>query len=304
MLRVQRQSLNDSGLELETLEMNLVAEAPAKINRELRVGPRRPDGFHEILSRFCAIDFSDRLEVEESDRLEVFCSGLPVPCDDTNLVSGAARRLADRLGVAPRARIRLEKRVPAGSGLGGGSADAAVTLLLLSRLWDSRLRQEELSEVAARLGGDVPFFLSGGEADVAGRGERVTPLGDSPPQELLLWIPPFSISTAQVYAAFDRLTGSAAVSLPDGLEIETKGSFLGPNDLASAVLEIEKQMENYVMSARQVASESGITGSGSALLLFGVDPEGEKRLTQVHPEATMRRVRTLTREEYRRRTSA
>ena len=170
--------------------MVLIAEAPAKINRELRVGPRRPDGFHEIRSRFCAIDFCDRLEVEESDRLELSCSGVPVPCGDTNLVARAARALADRLGVASGARIRLEKRVPAGAGLGGGSADAAVTLLLLSKLWSSRLRQEELSEVAARLGSDVPFFLSGGEADVAGRGERVTPLGDSPPQELLLWIPP------------------------------------------------------------------------------------------------------------------
>ncbi len=283
--------------------MVLIAEAPAKINRELRVGPRRPDGFHEIRSRFCAIDFCDRLEVEESDRLELSCSGVPVPCGDTNLVARAARALADRLGVASDARIRLEKRVPAGAGLGGGSADAAVTLLLLSKLWSSRLRQEELSEVAARLGSDVPFFLSGGEADVAGRGERVTPLGDSPPQELLLWIPPFSISTAEVYATYDRLTATAA-PLPDRLEIETKRSFLGPNDLASAVLETEEQMEDYLLSARQVASESGISGSGSALLLFGVGPEGEKRLAQTHPEATLRRVRTLTREDYRRRTTA
>ena len=116
--------------------MVLIAEAPAKINRELRVGQRRPDGFHEIRSRFCAIDFCDRLEVEESDRLELSCSGVPVPCGDTNLVARAARALADRLGIASGARIRLEKRVPAGAGLGGGSADAAVTLLLLSKLWE------------------------------------------------------------------------------------------------------------------------------------------------------------------------
>jgi 4-diphosphocytidyl-2-C-methyl-D-erythritol kinase len=283
--------------------MVLIAEAPAKINRELRVGQRRLDGFHEIRSRFCAIDFCDRLEVEESDRLELSCSGVPVPCGDTNLVARAARALGDRLGIETGARIGLEKRVPAGAGLGGGSADAAVTLLLLSKLWSSRLRPEELSEVAARLGSDVPFFLSGGEADVAGRGERVTPLGDSPPQELLLCIPPFSISTAEVYATYDRLTATAA-PLPDRLEIETKRIFLGPNDLASAVLETEGQMEDYLLSARQVASESGISGSGSALLLFGVGPEGEKRLAQIHPEATLRRVRTLTREDYRRRTTA
>lgn len=283
--------------------MILRAEAPAKINRELRVGPRRSDGFHEIRSRLCAIDFSDRLEVEESDRLELSCSGLPVPCGDTNLVARAARALADRLGIAPAARIRLEKRVPAGAGLGGGSADAAVTLLLLSKLWSARLPEQELSEVAVRLGSDVPFFLFGGEADVTGRGERVSPLDDSPPAELLLWIPPFSISTAHVYAAYDRLTGTAAL-LPDHPEIETTRNFLGPNDLASAVLETDGRMEDYLQSARQVASESGITGSGCALLLFGVGPEGERRLAQAHPEATLRRVRTLGREEYRRRTSA
>ena len=281
--------------------MILSAEAPAKINRELRVGPRRPDGFHEVRSRLCSIDFSDRLDVEESDRLDLSCSGVPIPCDGTNLVARAARALADRIGIAPGARIRLEKRVPAGAGLGGGSADAAVTLLLLSRLWRSRLRQEELSEVAARLGSDIPFFLHGGEADVAGRGERVTPLEDSPPTQLFLWIPPFSVSTARVYAAYDR--SETAAGLPDALEIETTRNFLGPNDLASAVLETERQMEDYLRLARQVAPESGITGSGAALLLCGLDPEGERRLAQVHPEATLRRVRTLSREEYRRRTS-
>jgi 4-diphosphocytidyl-2-C-methyl-D-erythritol kinase len=282
--------------------MVLSAEAPAKINRELRVGPRRPDGFHEIRSRLCSIDFSDRLEVEESDRLDLSCSGKPIPCDETNLVARAACALADRIGIAPGARIRLEKRIPVGAGLGGGSADAAVTLLLLSRLWSSRLRREELSEVAARLGSDIPFFLHGGEADVAGRGERVTPLKDSPPAQLFLWIPPFSVSTAQVYDAYDR-SGTAA-GPPDSLEIETTRNFLGPNDLASAVLDTERQMEDYLRLARQVAPEAGITGSGAALLLFGLNPEGERRLAQAHPEATLRRVRILSREEYRRRTSA
>jgi 4-diphosphocytidyl-2-C-methyl-D-erythritol kinase len=282
--------------------MVLSAEAPAKINRELRVGPRRPDGFHEIRSRLTSIDFSDRLEVEESDRLELSCSGIPVPCDDTNLVARAARALADRIGIAPCARIRLEKRVPAGAGLGGGSADAAVALLLLSKLWSSRLRQEELSELAARLGSDVPFFLHGGEADVAGRGERVIPLEDSPPRQLHLWIPPFSVSTAQVYAAHERPGGAAA--LPGRLEIEKTRNFLGPNDLASAVLETESEMEDYLRLARLEARESGITGSGSALILVGLGPGGEERLAQAHPEATVQRVRTLSREEYRRRTSA
>src|SRR5438552_6779603 len=178
--------------------MLLRAEAPAKINRELRVGARRPDGFHEIRSRFCTIDLADRLEIEEAAGLEITCAGIPVPEGDSNLVARAARRLAEELGIAPRARIRLEKRIPVGAGLGGGSADAAVTLLLLSRLWDSPLSAAGLSDVAASVGSDVPFFLQGGEADVTGRGERVTPREDGPARELLLLVPPFSIATRDV----------------------------------------------------------------------------------------------------------
>jgi 4-diphosphocytidyl-2-C-methyl-D-erythritol kinase len=282
--------------------MILDAEAPAKINRELRVGGRRADGFHEIRSRFCTIDLADRLEVEESERLEISCSGIPVPEGGDNLVARAAKGLAEELGIEPRARIRLEKRIPAGAGLGGGSADAAVTLLLLSRLWEAPLPEEDLTRVAARLGSDVPFFLFGGEADVGGRGERVSPREDPPARELLLLVPPFSIATADVYAAYSRRTGGAA-RLPERLEIDTTRNFLGPNDLISAVLEIQGQMADYLRSARQVASEVGITGSGSALVLCDVSSDGERDLARIHPGASLHRVRTLGREDYRRRTT-
>ena len=278
------------------------AEAPAKINRELRVGARRADGFHEIRSRFCTIDLADRLEVGESERLEISCSGIPVPEGKDNLIARAAKELAAELGIEqPRARIRLEKRIPVGAGLGGGSADAAVTLLLLSRLWEAALPEEDLTRVAARIGSDVPFFLFGGEADVGGRGDRVSPREDSPPRDLLLLVPPFSIATADVYAAYSRRTGGSA-RLADALEVDTTRNFLGPNDLASAVLEIQRRMEDYLRSARQVASEAGITGSGSALVLCGVTTEGERALARTHPGASLHRVRTLGREDYRRTT--
>ncbi len=282
--------------------MILQAEAPAKINRELRVGGRRADGFHEILSRFCTIDLADRLEVEDAERLEISCSGIPVPEGEDNLVARAAKLLAEELGIEPRARIRLEKRVPTGAGLGGGSADAAVTLLLLSGLWNATLPEEDLPRVAARLGSDIPFFLVGGEADVSGRGERVVPREDPPPKDLLLLVPPFGIATAAVYAAYARLTGGAA-RLPQRLDIDTMPNFLGRNDLASAVLEIEGQMADYLRSAGRVASESGITGSGSALVLCGVSRDGERELARAHPGASLHRVRTLGRGEYRLRTT-
>lgn len=282
--------------------MLLSAEAPCKINRELRVGARRADGYHEILSRFSSIDFADRLEVEDARDLDLTCMGLPVPGGESNLVWRAARMLSDWLGIRPRARIRLEKRVPAGAGLGGGSADAAVALVLLSRLWGSTISRDDLAGIAAGIGSDVPFFLFGGEADVSGRGERVTPREDAAQTGLVLWIPPFSIATADVYAAFARRAAGTA-RLPDRLEIEITRNFLGPNDLASAVLEVRSEMESYLHNASQAASEFAITGSGCALVLYGVSPEGERLLAESHPEATLRRVRTLTRGEYMRRTT-
>ncbi len=280
--------------------MHLSAEAPAKINRELRVGRRRPDGYHEIRSRMVSIDLVDQLEAEAAENLGFSCVGAAAPADNSNLVVRAAEALAQHLGVPPRCRLRLEKRIPVGAGLGGGSADAAVTLLLLSRLWERSPSPQDLSRIAARLGSDVPFFLVGGEADVAGRGERVTAREETPAVELLLLIPPISVSTRDAYAAFDRLGGGR--QLPEELEVEASQRFFGPNDLARAVLETHPAMTNYWNSAREVALEYAITGSGSTIVLTGVTPEAEEWLKNRHPEATFQRVRTLDREEYRRRT--
>ncbi|HKF44149.1 MAG TPA: 4-(cytidine 5'-diphospho)-2-C-methyl-D-erythritol kinase [Thermoanaerobaculia bacterium] len=279
-----------------------MAEAFAKINRELRVGRRRPDGFHEIRSRFSTIDLSDRIELEEADGFELVCTGTPVPTGDSNLVARAARALAGRLGIPPRARIRLEKRIPPGAGLGGGSSDAAVALRLLSRLWHSSLEDAELAEVAASLGSDVPFFLSGGEADVEGRGERIQPREDTPRTELALLVPPFPIETASVYSAYSRQTGGNR-PLAKRLLIENGTTFLGPNELASAVLKTHPEMKGYLVSAAAAASEAGITGSGSAIVLFGLTAEAEKDLERRHPDATILRASTLGRRDYERRTS-
>ena len=285
--------------------MKLRAEAPAKINRELRVGPVRSDGFHEVRSRIVAIDLADVIEVETgAGSLTLSCAGLPVPCDESNLVVRAAKALAERLGrrVADAA-IRLEKRIPVGAGLGGGSSDAARALALLSRLWGSRLGPEELSEVAASLGSDVPFFLVGGEAEVSGRGERVHPLPDSPVAELLVIVPPFSTSTADIYA-WHRRAGAADPGEVLLLEIDSSGKYFGPNDLALAVLETHPEMSVLLESARSLAAECTITGSGSAIVLSGASPDAEERLSSLHPEARIFRCRTLPRDEYRLRTES
>jgi 4-diphosphocytidyl-2-C-methyl-D-erythritol kinase len=276
--------------------------AAAKINRELRVGPRRPDGYHAIRSRFTSIDLADRLVAEPSEGLEFSCDDETVPADAANLVVRAALLFASRLGIEPRARLRLEKSIPAGAGLGGGSADAAASLRLLSQLWSTALSEGELAAIAGELGSDVAFFLTGGDADVAGRGEQVFPREDAPRTELLLLVPPFALSTAAVYAAFDRLSPGNRSAPPDRLEIDSSGKFFGPNDLASTVLAMRPEMTSYLRSAGEVASEHAVTGSGSAVVLRGVPADAEGWLAQRHPQAKILRCRTLGREEYRHRT--
>lgn len=284
--------------------MTLSGEAPAKVNRELRLGGRRPDGYQEIRSRVVSISLADSVTVERgAGFLELACEGLAVPTDDSNLVVRAARVLAERLGRPPDARIRLEKRIPVGAGLGGGSSDAARTLGLLVRLWESPLAPEELATIAALLGSDVPFFLTGGEADVEGRGERVTPLPDSPPEDLLLLVPPFAISTADAYAAHRRRAqDSDQGRRPAALEVAKSEKFFGPNDLAFAVLETHSDMSILLESALSSASECAITGSGSTIVLRGAARDAGERLGALHPEARVIPCRTLSREEYRIRT--
>ncbi len=280
----------------------LTAEAPSKINRELRVGPRRPDGYHALLSRFSSIDLADTITVGPAEVLELVASGRPIPGSGENLVLAAARSLAGELAIEPRARIVLEKRVPIGAGLGGGSSDAASTLRLLRLLWAPDFPEERLAPLALALGSDVPYFLVGGEAEVSGRGEHIRSLPDEPDADLLLFFPPFPISTRDAFAELARgRTGPA--TLPVRLEVDTSARFFGPNEMASPVLRMEVAMKAYLESAAEAARESAMTGSGSTIVLFGAKPGAEHLLAQRHPEAEILRARTLGRREFRRRTS-
>ena len=276
--------------------MMWTALAPAKVNRELRVGRIRPDGYHEIRSRMVSIDLADRLSAEHGQGLEFSCDDPAVPSGSENLVVRAAQLLAQDAGIAPRARLTLEKRVPMGGGLGGGSSNAAVALLLLDRLWSLDTPVDRLRSVAARLGSDVPFFLTGGEADVSGRGEIVTPVEERPAADLLLFVPPFSISTADVYRLY-----AGRGTLPEQLEISSGGwsRFLGPNDLASAVLLTEPRMEAFYKAAAAITDDWAVSGSGSTIAMHGVRPVAVERLVGLGLNARVLPCRTLTHREYR-----
>jgi 4-diphosphocytidyl-2-C-methyl-D-erythritol kinase len=183
--------------------------ARAKLNLELKVMARRPDGQHEVDTILQAIDLHDLLEVELADRTSLEVLGLPAPAGASNLVLQALGALEEQAGRRLAVRFRLHKRIPSGAGLGGASSDAATALSAVSRL--HRL-DCEVEGVAQRLGADVPFFLQGGRARGRGRGEVLEPLRFRPGWFALAW-PGLEVSTAEVYSAWDDVGGDGANQL-------------------------------------------------------------------------------------------
>jgi 4-diphosphocytidyl-2-C-methyl-D-erythritol kinase len=267
--------------------MNRVTlEAHAKINLYLRILGKRSDGFHDIESVVQTVTLHDRLILEEEGgegiRLEV--DDPSVPADSSNLVWRAAASLQRLAGRAVGVRMRLEKKVPAGAGLGGGSSDAAAALLGLCRLWNLDPGPGLLSSLAADLGSDVPFFLVGGTALLRGRGTEVRPLPDPPARSLLIVVPATRIATRDVYARVPApLTPGMKIdsiprfgTVPGG---DPEGWVLQGNDLepcARALSPAIGEIKDRMVSAG--ATAAAMTGSGSAV--FGVfrDPAPLERV--------------------------
>ena len=179
--------------------------APAKINLVLEVLRKRDDGYHEIRSLVQTVSLYDVLEFESANGISLKCSDPSLQTSD-NLVIKAAELLRQVSGCQKGAWIKLEKRIPWGMGLGGGSSDAATTLLALNKLWESKLPTSGLVELASRLGSDVPFFIHGGAALIEGRGEKVTPLSTSVTGWFVLLVPPLTKipnKTKQLYSSLD-----------------------------------------------------------------------------------------------------
>ena len=176
--------------------------APAKVNLSFQIKERRADGFHEIETLMAPISLADRLTIEragDDGQLEFFCDDPSLPVGDDNLVVRAAKFFRERTGIRNGVTIALEKKIPHGAGLGGGSSDAASTLLGLNELFGTRLPDDELLKLAAQLGSDVPFFLARSPAVCCGRGELVTPISLDAKFHLLLLKPEFGVRTAWAY---------------------------------------------------------------------------------------------------------
>jgi len=264
--------------------------APAKLNLTLSILGRRPDGFHEILSWVVKLDWGDTVTVCDSDELELEIKGdsTGVPADATNLVFLAANKLRNAAGHRGGARIELEKRIPPGGGLGGGSSDAATALKCLNDLWNLKWSTERLAALGSELGSDVALFFHGPSVIIRGRGERVEP----GPVTKKIWaaviIPPFGVSTAAVYqrhaARRDGHTTKVPVSQPS-VALSRVSAAMGAQDVASTLFNDLEQaaFECEPRLAALHAELDGLgghrirmTGSGSCLFgLFDAPAEAE-----------------------------
>ncbi|MFO7188399.1 MAG: 4-(cytidine 5'-diphospho)-2-C-methyl-D-erythritol kinase [Pseudomonadota bacterium] len=249
--------------------------APAKLNLFLHVVGRRADGYHLLQSIFRLVDLCDwiAIEVREDGRL-VRANEVPGVPPEQDLAMRAAALLQAHSGTRLGATIAVEKNIPMGGGLGGGSSDAATTLMALNALWGLDLGTEALAALAVRLGADVPFFLYGGNAWVEGVGERITPIV-LPPAWYVIVAPGVHVPTAAVFAAPELTRDSAPIKIADFF------TGLGRNDLEPVVMRRYPQVAQ-ALEWLKAFGDARMSGSGSSVFAaFENESEARRVLEQV-----------------------
>jgi 4-diphosphocytidyl-2-C-methyl-D-erythritol kinase len=269
----------------------VLVRAPAKVNLELRVGAARPDGYHALATVFHAVALFDDLSAapaEPGAGVSITVEGTQaelVPADGTNLAVLAAMLLAQHIGVEPDVRLHLRKGIPVAGGMAGGSADAAAALIACDALWHAGLSREDLHDLAAQLGSDVPFALLGGTAIGTGRGEMLTPALARGEYHWVIGLAGHGLSTPKVYAEIDRLRDAGqAPPCPDEPEISGElmqalragdAAALGAaltNDLQVAACSLAPDLERALDIGRTVGALGGlVSGSGPTTVFLARD---------------------------------
>lgn len=280
--------------------------APAKLNLFLHVTGRRDDGYHLLQSVFVPIDWHDRLHLErrEDGQLERIDLTSALPAED--LCLRAARALQTASGCRLGATISIEKHLPSGAGLGGGSSDAATVLIGLNRLWGLRWPRERLAELALPLGADVPFFVHGRPAWVEGIGERITPI-ELLPMDLAVLKPPASLPTVAIFRD-EGLVRDTPVAILMGFPEQTRLKHVpggvdaapvtldqvargwGRNDLQAVAERIEPQVVLALQRLALVFGNGRMTGSGSAVFARVMAPSPAGAAEVLAPQAAFRNL--------------
>ena len=261
--------------------------APAKINLFLRIVGRRADGFHLLDSLMVAVELADEVAVDaafgQTTSIAVLSDHPAAPGGPANLAYRAATRFLEATGRSARLTFRINKHIPVGSGLGGGSSDAAAVLWALNTVADSPLNVEQLMAVGARLGSDVPFFVHRTGARVRGVGDVVAPVAFPRQLAVVLCSTGTFVSTRTVYSRVDLslTSGPGPTSIHDFVAGQKPISELLVNDLEAAVAQIHPE----VLSVKSTMSELGALGtlmSGSGSAVFGIWPDASSAMKAAH----------------------
>ena len=292
-------------------QRTLTLPAFAKINWRLRVLGKREDGYHEIDTVLQTVSVHDLLTVTVTDdpTITLSCDDRTVPSDKHNLIWRAASALKARYSVNRGASMRLEKRIPVQAGLGGGSSDAAVTLIALAHLWEIEAPEVDLIDLAADLGNDVPFFLYGGTARGTDTGKTISPLADAPETYSVALKPNANIATTKAYHMLNAhtLTSSDSKFILSSSLVDDFADILGPkrlrNDFEAVAFQLKPEIERAKAGLLKAGARAAmLAGSGSAVFgIFDNQDAQERAIQAIELEAGWRvfPCKTVGRDHYR-----
>jgi 4-diphosphocytidyl-2-C-methyl-D-erythritol kinase len=280
----------------------------AKINLTLRILGKRRDGFHTLNTVLQTIDLHDELffefEPAKSFDVRLNFSNPKIPADETNLIYRACKAFHKLFPLQHRVDVKVQKRIPVESGLGGGSSNAASTLIAFSRLYDWPIPIKGLHKIAGALGSDVPFFLEGGTGLGTLRGNKIRKLEDWPDVKVLLVLPDVSCSTLAIYEEYDRrnlLTPeSKSIKIRDVQRPESQRDYVSlvENDLERVVFALYPELDSIKKRLLKLgASAAALTGSGSAIYGLFSDADEFEKAHEVFPNSI--RTRFVSHDEYR-----
>ncbi|MFF3565654.1 4-(cytidine 5'-diphospho)-2-C-methyl-D-erythritol kinase [Streptomyces sp. NPDC002574] len=288
---------------------SVTVRVPAKVNVQLAVGGPRPDGFHDLANVFLAVGLYDEVTVTPADRLRITVEGRDadqVPADASNLAARAAIALAARReGVAPDVHVHIVKDIPVAGGMAGGSADGAAALLACDALWGTGAGREEMLEICAELGSDVPFSLVGGAALGRGRGELLTALPVGGAFHWVFAVADGGLSTPAVYRECDRLRGDAAVPDPEPSPVLLEALRTGDpvalaaslaNDLQAAAVSLRPSLAATLAAGTDAGALAGlVSGSGPTCAFLAKDAESARSVAAaLTASGTCRAVRVTS----------
>ncbi|MGW0870033.1 4-(cytidine 5'-diphospho)-2-C-methyl-D-erythritol kinase [Streptomyces sp. NPDC002740] len=285
--------------------MSVTVRVPAKVNVQLAVGAARADGFHDLANVFLAVGLYDEVTVTPADALRVTCEGPDagqVPLDRTNLAARAAIALAERYGRTPDVHLHIVKDIPVAGGMAGGSADGAGALLACDALWGTGATRDELLQICAELGSDVPFSLVGGTALGTGRGEKLTPLEAGGTFHWVFAMAGRGLSTPSVFREFDRLAEGRDIPEPvpsrhllDALAGGDPDALAATvsNDLQPAALSLFPELAGTLAAGRTAGALATLVSGSGPTTAFLVRDAGsaEKVADALRASGTCRAVR-------------